>query len=197
MTFKEKMRLSRPFNQNLVVAAMLFCLPGMYSAITGLGAGGGRPSSLEVANNVNAIIYIFLAFGSIVVGFILHKLTPRICLVIGALGYPLYIGGLWYYDRSGNSWLVYLSGVLSGISGAFLWTTGAYIEFCYPEEKNKAMVSFCSREYALSNEDASTSPFNGLSDPSAQLLALPSLSAPTSTPRLRSESVPVSTSRSY
>jgi hypothetical protein len=141
MSLKSKLRLSRPFNQNLVVGAMLFCLPGMYSAITGLGAGGGKPSSLEVANNVNAIIYIFLAFGSIVVGFVLHKLTPRICLIIGALGYPLYIGGLWYYDRSGNSWLVYLSGVISGISGAFLWTTGAYIEFCYPEEKNKAMVS--------------------------------------------------------
>jgi hypothetical protein len=141
MTLKNKMRLNRPFNQNLAVGAMLFCLPGMYSAITGLGAGGGKSSSLEVANNVNAIIYIFLAFGSIVVGFVLHKLTPRLCLIIGALGYPIYIGGLWYYDRSGNSWLVYLSGVLSGISGAFLWTTAAYIEFCYPEEKNKAMVS--------------------------------------------------------
>lgn len=119
---------------------MLFCLPGMYNAITGLGAGGGKPSSLEVANNVNAIIYIMLAFGSLVVGSILALLKPRLCLVLGAVGYPFYVGGLWYYDRTAHNWLVYLSGVTNGISGAFLWTTSSFVQFCYPEEKQKGKV---------------------------------------------------------
>lgn len=112
----------------------------MYNAITGLGAGGGKPSSLEVANNVNAILYLVLAAGSLVVGSVLNILKPRLCLMLGAAGYPLYIGGLWYFDRSGHSWFVYLSGVLNGISGAFLWTTAAYIQFSYPEERQKGTV---------------------------------------------------------
>ncbi|KAK5049063.1 hypothetical protein LTR84_005485 [Exophiala bonariae] len=157
MALNKKLRLTRPFNQNFAVACMLFCLPGMYNAITGLGAGGGKPSSLEVANNVNAIIYVFLGFGSLVVGFLLNKLTPKVCLMIGATGYPLYIGGLWYYDRSGNQWFVYLAGVLNGISGAFLWVTAAFVQFSYPEEKNKGL--YISMQWAMRSVGATCGSF--------------------------------------
>jgi hypothetical protein len=28
--------------------------------------------------------------------------------MIGAVGYPLYVGGLWYFDRHGQEWFPYL-----------------------------------------------------------------------------------------
>lgn len=124
---------------------MLFCLPGIYTAITGLGAGGGQSSSLTVANNVNAVVYAFFCFGSVCVGPLINLFKPRVCLMLAGIGYPLYIGGLWYYDRSGQTWLVYVSGGLSGISAAFLWTTCAFIQFSYPEEDKKATVSLWFR----------------------------------------------------
>ncbi|KAK5197128.1 hypothetical protein LTR99_000512 [Exophiala xenobiotica] len=49
-----KFRLNRPFTQNFLVGCTLFCLPGIYLALTGLGAGGGRPSSQAVASEANA-----------------------------------------------------------------------------------------------------------------------------------------------
>lgn len=119
---------------------MLFCLPGIYLAVTGLGAGGGKPSSAEVSNNVNAINYAVFTLMSLVVGFVLNSWTPKVCLLIGAIGYPVFMGSFWYYDRTGNSWYPYLAAVISGISSGFLWTTAAFIQFSYPEERRKALV---------------------------------------------------------
>lgn len=167
---------------------MLFCLPGIYVAITGLGAGGGKPSSLQVANNVNAIIYAFFAVGCILVGFLLNFMKPKLCLMLASLGYPLYVGGLWYYDKSGNTWFVYLSGVVSGLSASFLWTTCAYIQFCYPEEDKKAQVSqrsspiwITTTKTVVIDSWSSTSVSNGPLNQSEPPLARSSLLEPTST----------------
>ncbi|KIX01044.1 uncharacterized protein Z518_10110 [Rhinocladiella mackenziei CBS 650.93] len=138
MRLHNKLRLSRPFNQNLVVACILFCLPGIYTAITGLGAGGGKPSSADVANQTNAILYGLFALVGLFGGTILNMLRPKLSLMIGSIGYPVYVGGLWYYDRTGNSWFPLLAGAILGISGGFLWTAAAYVQFAYAEEKDKA-----------------------------------------------------------
>lgn len=118
---------------------MLFCLPGIYLALTGLGAGGGKPSSQTVAANVNAILYgvFFLCgwFG----GSVMNLIGPSLTIFLGAIGYSLYTGGLWYFDRSGNSWLAYLGGGLEGVSAALLWATTNGIAYSYAEEKEKAL----------------------------------------------------------
>jgi hypothetical protein len=36
------------------ILSILFCLPGIYLALTGLGAGGGQQSSQAVASTTNA-----------------------------------------------------------------------------------------------------------------------------------------------
>lgn len=61
--------------------------------------------------------------------------------MLGTVGYPLYVGALWYYDRTGHSWFPLLSGAIIGTSGGFLWTAAAYVQFSYAEEKDKALVS--------------------------------------------------------
>lgn len=158
LPLKGRLRINRPFNQNLVAASLverqkmqedmklilnrlLFCLPGIYVAVTGLGAGGGRPSSLEVANTNNAIVYAVFAAGSLCVGPVLNVLKPRVCLLLAAATYPLYVGGLWHYDSTGQTWFIYTTGAISGMSAAFLWTACAFIQFCYPEEDKKGLVS--------------------------------------------------------
>lgn len=85
----------------------------------------------------------------------MNILTPKVCLMIGAFGYPFYVGGLWFYDRTGNSALAYAAGVILGFSSAFLWTTASFISYAYPEEHRKGLVSnvpFCpSHEHNLIN----------------------------------------------
>ena len=60
--------------------------------------------------------------------------------MIGSLGYPLYVGGLWYYDRTGHEWFPLFSGAMLGLTAGFLWTAAAYIQFSYAEEKDKGLV---------------------------------------------------------
>ncbi|RDW57370.1 hypothetical protein BP5796_12820 [Coleophoma crateriformis] len=127
----------------------LFCLPGIYLALTGLGAGGGKPSSQTVAANVNAILYgIFFVTGWFS-GTTLNLLGPKWTIFMGAIGYSLYTGGLWYFDRSGNSWLAYLGGAVEGVSAAFLWASAGFVAYSYAEEKDKALyitIQWCLTE---------------------------------------------------
>ncbi|KAH8694054.1 major facilitator superfamily domain-containing protein [Talaromyces proteolyticus] len=132
-------RLNHPFIQNLIAGMMLFCLPGIYLALTGLGAGGGKPSSQTVAANVNAILYgIFFVTGWFG-GTIMNLIGPNYTMLLGSVGYSLYTGGLWYFDRSGNSWFAYLGGGVEGVSAALLWASAGAIAYSYAEEKDKAL----------------------------------------------------------
>ncbi|KIX09740.1 uncharacterized protein Z518_00821 [Rhinocladiella mackenziei CBS 650.93] len=132
-------RLTRPINQNFVVGAILFCLPGIYLALTGLGAGGGRPSSQTVASTTNAVLYgLFTLFGWIG-GAILNVAGPKLTIMFGAVGYPLYVGGLWYFDRVGNAWFPYFGGAILGVTAGCLWTAAGFIQFAYAQEDEKAL----------------------------------------------------------
>ncbi|EXJ79410.1 hypothetical protein A1O3_08912 [Capronia epimyces CBS 606.96] len=144
---KNVFRVNSPLNQNIVMGCILFCLPGIYVALTGLGAGGGRPSSASVANETNAILYGLFALCAWLAGTVINLLGPRISIVIGSIGYPLYIGGLWYFDRTGHSWFPLWGGAMLGILCGILLTAAAFIQFAYPEEKDKGL--FISMQFMM------------------------------------------------
>lgn len=73
-------------------------------------------------------------------GTVLNILRPKISLMIGSIGYPLYVGGLWYYDVSGHAWFPLWGGAMLGLTGGCLWTAAAYVQFTYAEEKDKGLV---------------------------------------------------------
>lgn len=104
-----------------------------------MGAGGGQPASADVANYTNAILYGLFALTGLFGGSILNILRPKLSLMIGSLGYPLYVGGLWYFDRTGGSWFPLLSGAILGLTSGFLWTATTYVQFTYAEEKDKGL----------------------------------------------------------
>ncbi|KAK8200219.1 major facilitator superfamily domain-containing protein [Phyllosticta capitalensis] len=136
---QSKLRLNRPFNQNFIMGSILFCLPGIYLALTALGAGGGKPSSQHVASLTNSILYgPYTLFGWIA-GSILNFLKPKKTILVGSIGYPLYAGALWYYDKTAHQWFPLTAGFILGFCAACLWTTSGFIQFAYAEESEKAM----------------------------------------------------------
>ncbi|KIW79626.1 hypothetical protein Z517_06240 [Fonsecaea pedrosoi CBS 271.37] len=143
------LRLNHPFIQNLIAGLMLLCLPGIYLALTGLGAGGGKPSSQAVAANVNAILYGVFFITGWFAGSVMNLIGPNYTVFLGSIGYSLYTGGLWYFDRSGHSWLAYLGGGIEGVSAALLWASAGAIAYSYAEEKDKALfmtIQWCMCE---------------------------------------------------
>ncbi|CAH0033149.1 unnamed protein product [Clonostachys rhizophaga] len=144
-----RLPVTRPFNQNFIMGMILFCIPGIYLALTGLGAGGGQASSQRVASLTNAILYGIYAVVGWCAGSILNYLKPKYTIALGAIGYPFYVGSLWYYDRGGSLVFPLFSGALLGICAALFWTSSGFIQFAYAEEKDKA--TYITYQWVLSS----------------------------------------------
>ncbi|TQV94436.1 hypothetical protein V2A60_002535 [Cordyceps javanica] len=125
------------FNQNLISGAVLFFTVGVYLAVLGLGAGGGKPSSQRVSDISNSSLYGIYAIFGFVSGAIMNKLGPRLTMTAGVAGYPLYVAGLFYYDRTGRDWFPILGGILLGLSAPLLWSTSGFIQWAYATELEK------------------------------------------------------------
>jgi hypothetical protein len=167
----------------------LFCLPGIYLALTGLGAGGGGPDAQQVASTAIAILQGVFTLSGWMGGAVLNLLRPKITLMLGGVGYPIYVAGLWYFDRVGHAWFPYLGGALLGLSAGCLWTSAGFIQFAYAQEDEKAMVSRYFMHNKLRNRANSASSLhgNGFSPPLAVRWARSSLSVSTSMKPLRLE----------
>ncbi|WBW72884.1 transmembrane transporter [Schizosaccharomyces osmophilus] len=117
--------------QNLIASSILFCCPGIYLAVTGLGAGGGHPSAFHLADVTNTLLYALFAVFGWCGGPLLKFIGPRWALAIGATGYPFYIGGLWYYDHTGKQGFPIFTGAFLGVAAGFLWSASAYVGLAY------------------------------------------------------------------
>lgn len=116
---------------------MLFANPGLYGAITGLGAGGGRPSSTSLADVTNCTLYAVFCITGFCAGSILNTIGPRFTFTLGAFWYPFYASGLFYYDRTGNEVYPIFGGALLGFGAGCMWSAAGYIQLVYAEEKDK------------------------------------------------------------
>lgn len=89
---------------------------GMYQCLNLLGAGGGKPSSYETVQIVNSTLCAVWFFSSAFARTVLNTIGPAISACIGIIGFILYVGGLWYFDATGNNWFPIFSGVAIGVS---------------------------------------------------------------------------------
>ncbi|KAI1622024.1 hypothetical protein EDD37DRAFT_687827 [Exophiala viscosa] len=133
------LRRTNPFIQNLLMSACLFCNPGLYLAITLLGAGGGRPSSSSMADTSNGVLYGVFTFSAIGASSVLNILGPRITVAFAITGYPIYIGAMWYFDAFGHLWYPVFAGAYLGLTAGCLWTTAAWMSSSLAEEKDKGL----------------------------------------------------------
>jgi hypothetical protein len=63
-----------------LVAGTAFTCPGIFGALNGLGAGGG--ASPDISNAANAILLGILTVGSLFVGAIVNRITPKWALLV-------------------------------------------------------------------------------------------------------------------
>ena len=68
----------------------------MNTTIIGLGAGGSRPSEIPTVDKLNVIGLTLLAIVAFFGGGFNNRVGPKYTLMIGASGYPVYVGSLWY-----------------------------------------------------------------------------------------------------
>lgn len=125
-----------PITQVSMLGFVCFLGPGIFTALTGLG-GGGQVNS-KVQANASAILYATLAFFGLFSGSINNVLGPRWTLVLGTLGYSLYIASFLVINiHPDASAFVIAAGAILGICAALLWTAQGSLMMAYPTEAQK------------------------------------------------------------
>ncbi|CAE6526244.1 unnamed protein product [Rhizoctonia solani] len=125
-----------PLTQVILLGIVCFLSPGMFDALTGLGAGGWVDP--KTSANGNAALYATFAAGAFFSGSICNKLGPRLTLLIGTTGYSLYMGSyLATYMHHDAGWFIIFAGAILGFCAALLWTAQGSLMLAYPTESNK------------------------------------------------------------
>ncbi|CAN8104143.1 unnamed protein product [Discula destructiva] len=128
-------RYNSPWTQVAILGFVTFCSVGMFSAVSGLGAGGTQDTTLS--DTANGVLYGCFAIAGFFAGSVHNVLGPRLTMSIGTTGYALYIGGLWAFQVHGTRWFLILSGGILGVTAALLWSAQGSIMMAYPLEKDK------------------------------------------------------------
>ncbi|VDB94301.1 unnamed protein product [Peniophora sp. CBMAI 1063] len=135
MIAKALTRYKTPLAQVTVVGLVFFATVGLFLSASNLGAGGTQ--DITLADISNGVLYGCLALMGFFAGGVTNLLGPRITMLLGTLGYILYIGSLWCFQIQGTRWFVIFAGAIQGVSAALLWSAQGAIMMSYPLEKDK------------------------------------------------------------
>lgn len=114
-----------------VIGGVGFMAPGLWNAMSALGAGGAQSPFL--VNAANALVFGLMGFLCLFGGPIANRIGLANTLLLGAVGYPVYSAGLYTNNRFGNEWLVLVGAVACGISAGLFWASEGAIALGYPE----------------------------------------------------------------
>ncbi|KAG7086164.1 hypothetical protein E1B28_002126 [Marasmius oreades] len=124
--------------QVIVVGMVFFCAPGMYNALSSLGAGG--LATPWYANATAAAGYVFMAFFALIGGIIVSKIGPRLALFISSTGDVIYGGSLYLNSKNGTQWFMMLGSIWSGATDGLMYSVEGAIITGYPEPDVKGRM---------------------------------------------------------
>lgn len=114
-----------------VIGGVGFLAPGLWNAMSNLGAGGAQEPYL--VNAANALVFGIMGFVCLFGAPIANRIGLAWTLFFGAVGYPVYSAGLYVNNRYGNEWLVLVGAVACGFSAGLFWASEGAIALGYPE----------------------------------------------------------------
>lgn len=118
-----------------VIGAVGFLAPGLWNAMSSLGAGGAE--SPYLVNAANALVFGLMGFLCLFGGPISNRIGLTWTLCLGAVGYPIYAAGLYCNNRYGNEWLVMVGAVTCGVSAGLFWASEGAVALGYPESTKR------------------------------------------------------------
>lgn len=124
-----------PKVQLFMVAMVCFLCPGMYNAISGMGAGG--QVNAHAQDKASVALYSVFSVVGFFSGTFANRLGLRPTLAIGGIGYCIYASSLLCYTHTSNQGFVIFSGAFLGLCAGLLWTGQGTIMMAYPPERQK------------------------------------------------------------
>ncbi|KAI8388478.1 major facilitator superfamily domain-containing protein [Radiomyces spectabilis] len=130
-------RYNSPLVQVILLGLVCLCCPGMFNALSGLGAGGSMSSNVALTDAANGALYGCFAIVGFFAGSFTNTVGVKTTLTIGSVGYAIYSAAFWVYDRKQVSGFVIAAGAILGCCAGVFWSAQGSIMMSYPEEKNK------------------------------------------------------------
>ncbi|PBK60053.1 hypothetical protein ARMSODRAFT_739829 [Armillaria solidipes] len=125
-----------PITQVAMLGVVCFMGPGLFNALNGLGAGGQVDSKTN--SNANTALYSTFAAMGFFAGSVNNMLGPKVTLLIGSMGYSLYIGSYLAINiHSDAGGFVVAAGAILGMCAGLLWTAQGSLMMAYPTETQK------------------------------------------------------------
>ncbi|EPB88184.1 hypothetical protein HMPREF1544_05017 [Mucor circinelloides 1006PhL] len=138
-----------PIVQIVFLGLVCLCCPGMFNALSGLGAGGSMSSNVALTDAANGALYGCFAIVGFFAGSVTNTLGVKYTLTVGSIGYAIYSAAFWVYDRKQVSGFVVAAGAILGCCAALFWSSQGAIMMSYPQEKDKG--KFIAIFWALFN----------------------------------------------
>ncbi|CAP61313.1 uncharacterized protein PODANS_3_10900 [Podospora anserina S mat+] len=132
---KSEVWFASPIVQLLMVAMVCFLCPGMFNALTGLGAAGQVDPGAQ--NDANTALYSTFAVVAFFSGTVTNIFGVKPTLAFGTLGYCIYAASFLSYNHNQNRGFVVFAGAFLGICAGLLWTAQGTIMMSYPSEDKK------------------------------------------------------------
>lgn len=123
--------------QAFIIGLLSFTQPGIWSAISGLGAGGLQ--TVKTANIGNSVLFGIMFFFSPLFGILTNRWSVKYVISVGTIGYVFWSAGLYKNSLDGSQALIIAGAVLCGISASAFWTGEATVAILYPEEHKRGL----------------------------------------------------------
>ncbi|KAI0027264.1 MFS general substrate transporter [Vararia minispora EC-137] len=124
------------YTQVALLGFVCFMCPGLFNALNGLGGGGQLDTATSA--NANSTLYSTFAVAAFFAGSINNVLGPRLTLLLGSVGYALYISAYSVVNIHPNvSGYVIAMGAVLGVCAGLLWTAQGSLMLAYPTEHQK------------------------------------------------------------
>ncbi|KAK7038030.1 MFS general substrate transporter [Favolaschia claudopus] len=124
--------------QIVVVGGVFFCAPGMYNALSSLGAGG--LATPWYANATTAAGFAFMAFLCLTGGIIVSKIGVNASLFIASTGDIIYAGSLYLNSKNGTQWFLMFGSIISGMTDGLMYAVEGPIITSYPEPDRRGRM---------------------------------------------------------
>lgn len=120
--------------QTVMLAFCVFMLPGMFNALTGIGAA---IDDVTTADHANVALYCTFCAVGFFAGSIVNVVGPKLCLAFGGVGYMIYSGSLLSFLHNRNKGFVIFAGAFLGVCAGCLWAAQTTLMMSYPSESRK------------------------------------------------------------
>ncbi|KAI0075901.1 MFS general substrate transporter [Panus rudis PR-1116 ss-1] len=125
-----------PVVQVWLLGFVCFMCPGLFNALNGLGGGGQLHT--DTSANANSALYATFAVAAFFAGSINNVLGSRLTLLLGSVGYALYIASYLVINIHPNvDGFVIAMGSILGVCAGLLWTAQGSLMLAYPTESQK------------------------------------------------------------